>query len=91
LTLSILIPNDNYCKLVGDAERGAPTWAGDEVIEHDGTSSDGRDALLGEFDAHHPDVDYQSMPDGGQSLALNMVVARAAGELVGWLNSHSES
>lgn len=89
LALSILIPNYNYCKFVGDAVESAVRQLnrGDEIIVQDGASSDGSDAVLTELAARHPKISYRSMPDSGQSHALNLALARATGEWVGWLNS----
>src|SRR4029079_8178684 len=55
-------------------------------IEHivvDGGSTDGTLDVL----ARYPKVKWTSEPDSGQADAVNKGFRRAAGEIVGWLNS----
>jgi glycosyltransferase involved in cell wall biosynthesis len=55
-------------------------------IEHivvDGGSTDGTLEIL----ARYPHVKWTSEPDSGQAEAVNKGFKRAAGEIVGWLNS----
>lgn len=55
-----------------------------EVLVIDGGSRDGTTELL----SRHPLVTYwESTPDRGQGHALNKGLARAKGEIIGWLNA----
>lgn len=56
-----------------------------EILVYDGGSEDGSRAIL---DRHAQRLAYcQSRPDGGQAAALRDGLARARGELLGWVNS----
>ena len=56
-----------------------------EIIVMDGGSTDGSTSIIQEYEKHL--TYWQSEPDGGQSAAINAGVARASGDIVGWLNS----
>jgi glycosyltransferase involved in cell wall biosynthesis len=60
-------------------------WPLTEHIVIDGGSTDGTQAIL---ERHGSRIAYwESMPDRGQSHAVNKGVARATGDIVGWINS----
>jgi len=56
-----------------------------EFIVIDGGSDDGTVALLKNYSAWISH--WESMPDRGQSHAINKGCSRATGELIGWINS----
>jgi glycosyltransferase involved in cell wall biosynthesis len=54
----------------------------------DGGSTDGTVEILERYRRLYPDtLHYVSEPDGGQAAAVNKGLARARGEILGWLNS----
>jgi glycosyltransferase involved in cell wall biosynthesis len=85
---SILMPSFNYRRFVESAVDSVLSQEGDfevELIVADGDSTDGTVEYL----ARRSDrgLDLISEPDRGQSDALNKALARASGEVVGWLNA----
>jgi glycosyltransferase involved in cell wall biosynthesis len=60
------------------------TRPADEILVQDGGSTDKTLVILEQYGEA---VLVQSMPDTGQSQALNRALDRATGDLVGWLNA----
>lgn len=59
-----------------------------ELVVADGVSTDGTQALLAELETRHPGrIRWCSEPDAGPADAVNKAVARARGDIIGWLNS----
>jgi glycosyltransferase involved in cell wall biosynthesis len=56
-----------------------------ELIIIDGGSTDESVSIIKQYEAHI--AYWQSEPDGGQSAAINIGMARASGEIIAWLNS----
>ncbi len=56
-----------------------------EYIVQDGGSQDGTVEILRRY--QHRLSDWKSVPDHGQSHALNLAFARTHGDIMGWLNS----
>jgi glycosyltransferase involved in cell wall biosynthesis len=87
MKLSILTPSYNQAEFL---ERclASVREQGHADVEHivvDGGSTDGSAELL---QSHARELAWWvSEPDGGQSHALNKALARATGDVVGWINS----
>jgi glycosyltransferase involved in cell wall biosynthesis len=86
VTVSVVIPSFNgaaYLReaLVSALEQDPPPL---EILVQDGGSTDDTAAIVAAFD--DPRISIVSEPDGGQSDALNRVIARTRGEWVCWLN-----
>ena len=84
-TLSVVTPSFNSEGFIRDA-----IWSVSQqqavTVEHiiiDGASTDSTVGIL----KHHPEVQWTSEPDKGQSDAINKGFLRARGDLVGWLNA----
>ena len=63
---------------------------GCQEAEHviiDGGSTDGTVEVIREYAKRHPHIRWISEPDEGQSDAMNKGVAKAAGEILGFLNA----
>ena len=83
--VTIITPSFNQGAYIRENLLSVRNQAGVEV-EHivvDGGSTDETVAILREF----PDVIWSSGPDRGQADALNKGLARATGDLIGWINS----
>ena len=84
-TLSVITPSFNSGDFIEDAilsvsrQQGVPA----EHIVIDSASVDNTIELL----QGHPDVQWSSKKDFGQSDAINKGFLRARGELMGWLNA----
>lgn len=87
--LSVVMPTRNQAAFIRSA--AASVLAQDEVSElvvADGASSDDTPRILQDLAAAHPGrVQWVSEPDAGPADAVNRAVARARGEVIGWLNS----
>ncbi len=88
-TLSVVMPTRNQASFIEEAVRSAlEQVAVDELVVADGASSDGTQARLTALAAAYPGrLHWVSEPDLGPADAVNRAVARAAGRVVGWLNS----
>jgi glycosyltransferase involved in cell wall biosynthesis len=88
MKISVIMPSFNQRPFIGQAVRSVLGQRGPfdlELIVVDGGSSDGTAELLGSIrDAR---LTWTSEPDRGQADALNKGLARASGEVIGWLNS----
>jgi glycosyltransferase involved in cell wall biosynthesis len=87
MRISIVIPTLNQARFLPEAIESVlsqQTTAEVECIVVDGGSTDGTLDILREWD---PPVRWSSQPDRGQADALNKGLARATGEVIGWLNS----
>ena len=83
--LSVVSPVRDMAAFLPDAlDSVAGLRTPHEHIVIDGGSEDGTVELLGARD--DPDLSWVSEPDRGQTHAVNKGLARARGELVGWLN-----
>ncbi len=88
-SLSIVTPSFNQAAyireaLVSVADQGYPNL---EHLVIDGGSKDGTVDILRDYAGKQGRVRWTSEQDTGQSNALNKGFARAAGDVVGWLNS----
>lgn len=59
----------------------------DELIVHDACSTDGTTAAIARRAADNPRIRHVIERDDGQADALNLGLAKAQGEWVGWLNA----
>ena len=85
IKVSVITPSYNQGQFIEETIRSVQRQRGVDV-EHiivDGGSTDGTLDILGKY-SH---LKWISEPDGGQSDALNKGLARATGEIIGWLNS----
>ncbi|MFE9773389.1 glycosyltransferase family 2 protein [Streptomyces sp. NPDC005931] len=87
--IDILTPSMNYRQYVEDAvvSVARQCYPGLTHIVQDGASTDGSVELLRDLSLRHPQLDCRSLPDQGQSDALNRAAARATSEWLGWLNA----
>ncbi len=88
MKFSIITPSFNQCRYLKRTMDSILNQEGAfelEWIVMDGGSTDGTLELL--RDRSDPRILWQSEKDKGQSDALNKGLARAGGELIGWLNS----
>lgn len=85
--ISVIVPSFNQGPFVKQALESITQqrYPNLQLIVMDGGSTDGSVDAIKSFEEH---IDYwQSVPDRGQSSAINEGVGRAAGDLVCWLNS----
>ena len=85
IDVSVVTPSYGYAQFIGDAIASVSAQDGVSVehVVQDGGSEDGTVEVL----RGHPEVEWTSEPDGGQSDALNRAIARAGGRWVAWLNA----
>jgi glycosyltransferase involved in cell wall biosynthesis len=85
LTVSIITPSYNSRRFINDALLSVQLQEGVDVehIVQDGGSRDGTTDLVSSYS----NVRLDSREDSGQSDALNRALARATGDIIGWLNS----
>jgi glycosyltransferase involved in cell wall biosynthesis len=83
--VSVLTPSLNQGRFLGDAIQSVQSqdYPRIEHVVVDGGSTDETLDVL----RAHPQVDWISEPDDGQSDALNKALARSRGSIVGWLNA----
>lgn len=84
-TLTILTPSFNQGRYIEQTIRSVSSqdYRPVEHIVIDGGSTDGTVDLL----RHFPHLQWISEADRGQADALNKGLARAAGDIIGWINS----
>ena len=85
--ISLVVPSFNQGRWLEAALDSAQSqgYPALEVIVMDGGSTDGSADILRR---RAPDLaHWQSAPDGGQAAAINAGMARAGGDVLGWLNS----
>jgi glycosyltransferase involved in cell wall biosynthesis len=88
-SLSVVTPVYNSARyLAATLDSVAGLRTSHEHIVVDGGSTDGTVALL--EDRRDPDLIWVSESDRGQTHAVNKGLARARGELVGWLNGDDQ-
>lgn len=91
--LSVVMPTRNQAAFIRAAIDSVLAQATDlpgplELVVADGASDDGTQAVLAALAAERPGVvHWVSEPDHGPADAVNKAVARARGEIIGWLNS----
>jgi glycosyltransferase involved in cell wall biosynthesis len=83
--ISIIMPCFNAAATVAEtmtsvASQNVPA----EIVVQDGGSTDGTLEILRQFGSR---ISVESEKDSGQSNALNKALARATGDVVGWLNA----
>jgi glycosyltransferase involved in cell wall biosynthesis len=85
--VSVLTPSYGYGRFIGDAVTSVRLQRGIDVehIVQDGGSKDETVQILRRVSDHG--LVWSSEPDRGQSDALNRALAKAKGDLVGWLNA----
>jgi glycosyltransferase involved in cell wall biosynthesis len=88
-TVSVLMPCLDPGPYLAEALAGVvgQLGPGDELVVQDACSTDGSAAVLDAAAAADRRVRVVHEPDRGQSDALNRALARARGDLVGWLNA----
>ncbi|WP_259407989.1 glycosyltransferase family 2 protein [Streptomyces akebiae] len=88
-TIDILTPSMNYRQYIEDAvvSVARQCYPGLRHIVQDGASTDGSAQLLEDLSRRHPQLDHRSIPDRGQSDAMNRAAARATSDWLGWLNA----
>lgn len=84
-SISVVTPSLNSAQFLEDAILGVALQQGvtTEHIVVDALSTDATPEVL----RRHPQVQWTSEPDQGQSDAINKGFLRAKGDLVGWLNA----
>jgi glycosyltransferase involved in cell wall biosynthesis len=83
--VSVVIPCLSPAPYVVEAIRSVLEESPDtEVVVQDGGSSPASLELLGPF---RSSIAFESARDSGQSQALNRGIARATGDIIGWLNA----
>lgn len=90
LKITILTPSYNQAAFLERCIRSVldQNYPNLEYMVMDGGSTDGSREILEKYDK---DIAYwQSVPDRGQADALNQGFARAAGDILGWINSDDE-
>ncbi len=89
--ISVVTPSLNQASFLGEAVRSVleQTYPDIEQLVLDGGSNDGSRELLERLARGCGERRFwwRSSQDGGQSAALNDGFARAAGDIVGWLNA----
>ncbi len=85
-SISVIVPSFNQAPFLKEALDSilADGYPSLEVLVMDGGSTDGSVEILKSYGSR---VQWVSERDHGQSDALNKGLARAAGEVIGWLNS----
>jgi hypothetical protein len=88
-TLSVVMPTRNQATFIDGAVRSVLEQPEvDELVVADGASTDGTQARLAALAAAYPGrLHWVSEADQGPADAVNRAVARAAGSVIGWLNS----
>ena len=86
MKVSIVTPSLNQAAFIERTIRSVldQQWSPFEHIVIDGGSTDGTLSILQKYSDR---VQWVSEPDHGQSDAVNKGIRRAAGEIIGWLNS----
>src|SRR6185369_11547940 len=84
--LSIIIPNWNYERFVGDAIRSALAvrWSDKEVIVVDDGSTDNSRAIIANFGSQITTI---LQTNSGQTSAANAAFARSSGDVIIFLDS----
>lgn len=88
IQVTFIVPSFQQARYLGDALQSILDQKLDpetyEILVFDGGSVDGSPEIL----AAYPELSYwESVPDRGQSHALNKGLVRAKGEVIAWLNS----
>jgi hypothetical protein len=88
-TLSVVMPTRNQAGFIRSAVHSVLVQEEvAELVVADGASTDGTPDVLRELAAAHPGrLHWVSEPDAGPADAVNRAVARARGDVIGWLNS----
>ena len=87
MKFTLITPSLNNRDLLADCLDNVATLG--PHLEHivcDGGSDDGTLALLAQVAAERPWLSFSSQPDGGMYEALNRGLARAQGDIIGYLN-----
>src|SRR5947209_7610807 len=90
MRFTIVTPSFNQREFLGRTAESILSQAGGfdlQWIVIDGGSTDGTLDLLRDLAARDPRVHVTSEADRGQAHAINKGLARAGGDVVGWLNS----
>lgn len=85
-TLSIITPSFNQARFIDRTIESVRTQSY-PALEHlifDGGSADGTVEILRKYG---DEIIWESKPDRGQSRAVNNGLARAKGDIIGWINS----
>jgi glycosyltransferase involved in cell wall biosynthesis len=86
MSIDVLTPSLGYARFLRDAIESVRRQK-DVAVRHviqDGGSEDGTVELLESYDGI---VDWESLPDRGQSDGLNRALARSDAEWIAWLNA----
>lgn len=92
--LSVVMPTRNQVDFIASAitsvmaQADALAVGAMELVVADGSSTDGTQSVLSRMSERHPGLlHWTSEPDHGPADAVNKAVARARGDIIGWLNS----
>jgi len=87
--ISVVTPSYNQAEYLETCLRSVAnqSYSNVEHIILDGGSTDGSQAILGQFQQSDERLKFSSGPDGGLGDAVNKGFAQANGDIIAWINS----